>query len=109
VLMRDARGGWKGADTAFLRDHLHAATAVGRMAAAARLSSSDTASSRIRARPDASEAGRSPGSRPKSASCTQRALLRSPPQSDPMLPTRRGRSRPGPPGTARRRSASRTS
>ena len=34
--MRDARGGWKGADTAFLRDHLHAATAVGRMAAAAK-------------------------------------------------------------------------
>jgi hypothetical protein len=29
VLMRDARGGWKGADTAFLRDHLHAATAGG--------------------------------------------------------------------------------
>ena len=27
--MRDARGGWKGADTAFLRDHLHAATAGG--------------------------------------------------------------------------------
>ncbi|MGD0595859.1 MAG: MobF family relaxase, partial [Acidimicrobiales bacterium] len=36
VAMADARGGWKGADTAFLRDHLHAATAVGRMAAAAR-------------------------------------------------------------------------
>src|ERR1039458_1154274 len=36
VLMRDARGGWKGADTAFLRDHLHAATAVGRMGAAAK-------------------------------------------------------------------------
>jgi hypothetical protein len=36
VAMGDARGGWKGADTAFLRDHLHAATAVGRMAAAAR-------------------------------------------------------------------------
>jgi hypothetical protein len=36
VFMRDARGGWKGADTAFLRDHLHAATAVGRMAAAAK-------------------------------------------------------------------------
>jgi hypothetical protein len=36
VLMRDARGGWKGADTAFLRDHLHAATAVGRMAGAAK-------------------------------------------------------------------------
>ncbi len=36
VLMRDARAGWKGADTAFLRDHLHAATAVGRMAAAAK-------------------------------------------------------------------------
>ena len=36
VYMRDARGGWKGADTAFLRDHLHAATAAGRMAAAAK-------------------------------------------------------------------------
>jgi len=36
VAMADARGGWKGADTAFLRDHLHAATAVGRMAAAAK-------------------------------------------------------------------------
>jgi len=36
LFMRDARGGWKGADTAFLRDHLHAATAVGRMAAAAK-------------------------------------------------------------------------
>lgn len=36
VAMRDARGGWKGLDTAFLRDHLHAATAVGRMAAAAK-------------------------------------------------------------------------
>jgi conjugative relaxase-like TrwC/TraI family protein len=36
VYMRDARGGWKGADTALLRDHLHAATAVGRMAGAAK-------------------------------------------------------------------------
>lgn len=36
VSMRDTRGGWKGLDTAFLRDHLHAATAVGRMAAAAK-------------------------------------------------------------------------
>ncbi|MDQ2729158.1 MAG: relaxase domain-containing protein [Actinomycetota bacterium] len=35
VMMGDERGGWKGLDTAFLRDHLHAATAVGRMAAAA--------------------------------------------------------------------------
>jgi conjugative relaxase-like TrwC/TraI family protein len=34
VLMFDERGGWKGADTALLRDHLHAATAVGRLAAA---------------------------------------------------------------------------
>ncbi|MHB8456247.1 MAG: MobF family relaxase, partial [Acidimicrobiales bacterium] len=34
VLMLDARGGWKGADTALLRDHLHAATAVGRLAGA---------------------------------------------------------------------------
>jgi conjugative relaxase-like TrwC/TraI family protein len=36
VSMRDTRGGWKALDTAFLRDHLHAATAVGRMAAAAK-------------------------------------------------------------------------
>jgi hypothetical protein len=36
VWMFDTHGGWKGLDTAFLRDHLHAATAVGRMAAAAR-------------------------------------------------------------------------
>jgi len=34
VWMRDERAGWKGLDTAFLRDQLHAATAIGRMAAA---------------------------------------------------------------------------
>ncbi len=34
--MGDARGGWKALDTALLRDHLHAATAIGRMAAAAK-------------------------------------------------------------------------
>ena len=34
VWMRDTRGGWKALDTALLRDQLHAATAVGRMAAA---------------------------------------------------------------------------
>jgi len=34
VWMRDQRAGWKGVDTAFVRDHLHAATAIGRMAAA---------------------------------------------------------------------------
>jgi conjugative relaxase-like TrwC/TraI family protein len=34
VWMRDDRGGWKALDTAFLRDQLHAATAIGRMAAA---------------------------------------------------------------------------
>ncbi len=34
--MGDERGGWKGLDTGLLRDHLHAATAVGRMAAAAK-------------------------------------------------------------------------
>ena len=36
VSMRDDRGGWKALDTGFLRDHLHAATAVGRLAAAAK-------------------------------------------------------------------------
>lgn len=34
VWMRDERGGWKALDTAFVRDHLRAATAVGRLAAA---------------------------------------------------------------------------
>jgi conjugative relaxase-like TrwC/TraI family protein len=36
VAMGDRRGGWKALDTAFLRDHLHAATSVGRMAGAAK-------------------------------------------------------------------------
>ena len=36
VRMGDERGGWKALDTGLLRDHLHAATAVGRMAAAAK-------------------------------------------------------------------------
>ena len=36
VPMVDTRGGWKALDTALLRDHLHAATAVGCIAAAAR-------------------------------------------------------------------------
>ncbi len=36
VRMGDTRGGWKALDTAFVRDHLHAATAVGRMAGAAK-------------------------------------------------------------------------
>jgi len=34
VEMRDERGGWKGADTALWREHLHAATMAGRVAAA---------------------------------------------------------------------------
>src|SRR5262249_26042769 len=34
VEMRDQRGGWKAADTALWREHLHAATMVGRVAAA---------------------------------------------------------------------------
>ena len=36
VKMGDERGSWKGLDTGLLRDHLHAATAIGRMAAAAK-------------------------------------------------------------------------
>ena len=36
VRMDDETGGWKAIDTGLLRDHLHAATAVGRMAAAAK-------------------------------------------------------------------------
>jgi conjugative relaxase-like TrwC/TraI family protein len=34
VEMKDGRGGWKAADTALWREHLHAATMVGRVAAA---------------------------------------------------------------------------
>jgi conjugative relaxase-like TrwC/TraI family protein len=34
VQMRDEKGGWKAADTALWREHLHAATMVGRVAAA---------------------------------------------------------------------------
>ncbi len=34
--MADERGGWKALDTGLLRDHLHAATAVGRLAGAAK-------------------------------------------------------------------------
>ena len=34
--MGDERGGWKALDTGLVRDHLHAATAIGRMAAAAK-------------------------------------------------------------------------
>ncbi|HTW10906.1 MAG TPA: AAA family ATPase, partial [Acidimicrobiales bacterium] len=36
VHMADEHGGWKALDTGIVRDHLHAATAVGRMAAAAK-------------------------------------------------------------------------
>ncbi|MBW3575791.1 MAG: relaxase domain-containing protein, partial [Actinobacteria bacterium] len=36
VRMDDARGGWKAADTALWREHLHAATMVGRVASARR-------------------------------------------------------------------------
>jgi hypothetical protein len=36
VAMRDGRGGWKAPDTVLWRDHLHAATVVGRMASARR-------------------------------------------------------------------------
>jgi conjugative relaxase-like TrwC/TraI family protein len=36
VHMADERGGWKGLNTGLLRDHLHAATAIGRMASAAK-------------------------------------------------------------------------
>lgn len=34
--MRDDKGGWKALDSAFVRDHLHAATAIARLAAARR-------------------------------------------------------------------------
>jgi len=103
------RGGWKGADTAFLRDHLHARRPWGAWLVPPRQPSSGTGSSPIRARPDGSEDGAIAGIPAEVCEL----------HSDPLgtdhsrgrtrlLPTRRGRSQPGPPGTTRRKSASRT-
>jgi conjugative relaxase-like TrwC/TraI family protein len=36
VHMSDEHGGWKGLNTGLLRDHIHAATAIGRVASAAK-------------------------------------------------------------------------
>jgi hypothetical protein len=108
VAMGDARGGWKGLDTAFLRDHLHAATAVGRMAAAAKAVELGYG---IVADPGPSGrlgGGRSPGSPPRSANCTPPARLRSPRRSVPTPRMRRGRWRLGPPATAKPTPRSRT-
>ena len=72
--MGDARGGWKALDTAFVRDHLHAATAVGGLARPRpRPSSWATGSSPDRGRRAASAAGPSPASPTRSARSTPTA------------------------------------
>ena len=99
VRMGDERGGWKGLDTGLFRDHLHAATAVGRMAAAAKavelgygIEADPGPSGRLGGWAIAGIPGKpgrsTPTGRPRS---TKPSAL--------MLPTRPGRWRPAPPGT----------
>ena len=109
VKMGDERGGWKALDTALFRDHLHAATAIGRMAAAAK-----AVELGYGIEPDPGPSGRLGGL----------GHRRHPPGSlggprHPLGPDRRRRrprrllpgprrSPPGPPGTTRCTKASRT-
>ena len=101
VAMGDARGGWKALDTALLRDHLHAATAIGRMAAAAKAVELGYG---IEADPGPSGRLGSfaiSGSRKRPGKSTPPARPRSTPPLAGMRPTRRARWPPAPPGTKR--------
>ena len=109
VAMGDTRGGWKGLDTALLRDHLHAATAIGRMAAAAKAVELGYG---IEADPGPS--GRlgsfAISGIPKEAwevHATRSAQIDAASAGTP--PTRRARWPPGPPGTKRSTRWSKTS
>jgi hypothetical protein len=94
--MADGTGGWKAVDTATLRDLLHAATAAGRVASAAKAVEPTTA------RPDGSGIGVSPGCPRGHASCSPSARRRSLPRSNHavMTPTKHGRPRLGTPARA---------
>ena len=74
--MRDERGGWKALDTGLVRDHLHAATAVGRMAAAAKQLHSAMASNPTRDHRAASVRGPYLASRRTHGKCTPPVPLR---------------------------------
>jgi hypothetical protein len=107
VRMGDEGGGWKGLDTGLLRDHLHAAAAVGRMAAARR-SSWVTASRPTPAPPAVSVDGPSPASRGRPGKSTPTGRPRSTKPSALVLPSSPGRWRLGQPGNARPTSPWRT-
>jgi conjugative relaxase-like TrwC/TraI family protein len=101
--MADGKGGWKALDTAALRDVLHAATAFGRVASAAKAIQLGYA---IEADPDrlaGSVTGASPASRKGRASCSPSALRRSPRRSNPRATTPTKPAKP-PRGTPARRS-----
>ena len=101
VKMGDERGGWKALDTGLLRDHLHAATAIGRIAAAAKAVELGYG---IEA--DAGPSGRlGAGPLPASSKKPGRYMPPGRPRSTPpwagMPPTRRARWPPAPPGKKR--------
>ena len=104
--MADGKGGWKAVDTAALRDILHAATAFGRVASAAKAIELDYA-----IEPDDGQAwgiGVSPACPRGRASCSPSVRRDHRPRSNPrvMTPTRPARPPPGtlvrPSGTPRR-------
>ena len=109
VLMLDERGGWKGADTAFSATTCTRRPRSGRLAAARKAVELGYGIDADRGPRAASAAWPSPASRTRSARSTRSARRRSPRRSAPTPPMRRARSRPGPPGTARRMSPSATS
>ena len=108
VQMGDERGGWKGLDTGLLRDHLHAATAIGRMAAAAKAVELGYGIRPTPGRRAGSVAGPSPASQKRRGKSTPPGPPRSTPPSARRPPTGPGLSRPGPPGTEKAMIGSRT-
>ena len=100
VRMDDDKGGWKAADTALWREHLHAATMVGRMASARGPSSWATASSPTTGRREALATGPSPACPRRSWTSTPSGRRRSRPRcgAPATTPTRPATSPPGPPG-----------
>jgi hypothetical protein len=78
VEMLDEMGGWKAPDTALWREHLHAATMIGRAAAARVAVDRGMRSTLTRARPAGSDTGVSPASPTRWSRFTPRGPRRSP-------------------------------
>ncbi len=93
VEMLDERGGFKGLDSAALRDTVEAATMVGRLHSAAQALRSGSRSSPTTARRGTCGTGASPVCRSKCASCSRSAPTRSAPTSPPPATTA---TEPGP-------------